>query len=201
MTGASDPRVDAYIDRKAEFARPILIHLRACVRSVYPDVEEVIKWSSPAFLYKGQMLCSMAAFKGHAAFGFWRGAEVTGETEAARTAMGQFGRLTTLADLPDDAVLADFIVRGMALIDAGTTAPRPLKHVKPPAEPPTDLAAAINADPAAQAVFDAFPPGQRREYIDWIIEAKRPETRTRRIAEAVAWIAEGKRRNWRYETR
>ena len=111
MGGTRDDRVDAYIERKAEFARPILTHLRDRVHAACPEVEEAIKWSSPAFLYKGQILCSMAAFKGHAAFGFWRGAEVTGTPEE-RSAMGQFGRIATIADLPDDATLAGFIARG-----------------------------------------------------------------------------------------
>ncbi|SNS43339.1 Uncharacterized conserved protein YdeI, YjbR/CyaY-like superfamily, DUF1801 family [Sphingomonas laterariae] len=198
MGGTRDDRVDAYIERKAEFARPILTHLRDRVHAACPEVEEAIKWSSPAFLYKGQILCSMAAFKGHAAFGFWRGAEVTGTPEE-RSAMGQFGRIATIADLPDDATLAGFITRGMALIDKGTKTPRPLKHARPPAEPPADLIAALAAHPAAQASFDGFPPGQQREYVDWIFEAKRPETRARRLAQAVEWLAEGKRRNWKYE--
>lgn len=199
MGGTRDDRVDAYIERKAEFARPILTHLRDRVHAACPEVEEAIKWSSPAFLYKGQILCSMAAFKGHAAFGFWRGAEVTGTPEE-RSAMGQFGRIATIADLPDDTTLAGFITRGMALIDGGTKAPRPLKHPRPQAEPPADLIAALAAHPAAQASFDGFPPGQQREYVDWVVEAKRPETRARRIAQAVEWLAEGKRRNWKYES-
>ncbi|WP_380879109.1 hypothetical protein ACFB49_20440 [Sphingomonas sp. DBB INV C78] len=193
-----DPRVDAYIERKAAFARPIMAHLRNRVHAACPEAEEAIKWSSPAFMYKGQILCSMAAFKEHAAFGFWRGAEVTGTPEE-KSAMGQFGKIASLADLPDDATLAELIGKAMALIDTGTKSPRVLKHPKPPVEPPEDLVAALAANPAAQTVFDGFAPGQRREYVEWIVEAKRPETRAKRLAQAVEWIAEGKKRNWKYE--
>jgi len=196
-----DPRIDAYIERAALFARPILTRLRAIVRTACPDVEESIKWSSPSFGYRGSILCSMAAFKQHATFGFWQGERVTGDAPSAdeRSAMGQFGRLTSVDDLPDEALLRDMIQKAMALIDSGTKPPRPVKHPKPPAELPDDLAAAIAVVPAAERTFTGFPPGQRREYIEWVTKAKRPETRQRRIAQSVEWLAEGKRRNWKYE--
>ncbi|HYZ47768.1 MAG TPA: YdeI/OmpD-associated family protein [Sphingomonas sp.] len=195
---STDPRIDAYIDCQAPFARPILSHLRAAVHRACPDVAETLRWQMPAFTYKGQILCQMAAFKAHAVFGFWRSREVTGEVES-RSAMGQFGRLTSLADLPDDAALDAMIRKAVALIDSGTKAPRPLKHPKPELALPDDLREALAANPAAQAVYEAFPPGQKREYCDWVAEAKRPETRAKRVAQAVEWMAEGKRRNWQYE--
>ena len=194
-----DPRIDAYIERQADFARPILERLRAAVHAACPECEEGVKWGMPAFLYKGAILCQMAAFKAHATFGFWRGAEVTGGTGKEREAMGSFGRLTSLEDLPDEETLAALVRKAMALADAGPKASPAARRAKPAIELPSDLAEAIAADPAAQAQWEAFPPGGRREYTEWIVEAKRPETRARRVAQAAEWIAEGKRRNWKYE--
>jgi len=194
-----DPRVDAYIAGAQPFARPILDRLRAAVHAACPEAVEALKWSMPAFLYRGQILCNMAAFKEHAVFGFWKGALVTGDTPDQRMAMGQFGRLRSAADLPDHTVLAALIAKAMALTDAGAKVPRPVKHARPPAEAPDDLAAALAANAAAKATFDGFPPGCRREYVEWLTEAKRPETRAKRLAQTVVWLAEGKRRNWKYE--
>ena len=193
-----DPRIDAYIARQGEFARPILEHLRAAVHAACPEAEETLKWSMPHFMYKGQMLAGMAAFKAHATFGFWRAKEVLGETGAERDAMGQFGRLTSLADLPEPAVLDALIRRAMAVTETGRK-PRPKAAPKPAAETPDDLTNALAANPAAATTFEAFPPSCRREYVEWIVEAKRPETRAKRLAQAVEWMAEGKRRNWKYE--
>jgi uncharacterized protein YdeI (YjbR/CyaY-like superfamily) len=195
----TDSRIDAYIARQADFARPILEHLRRAVHSACPQAEETLKWSMPHFLYKGQMLAGMAAFKAHSTFGFWRAREVLGETGAEREAMGQFGRLASVADLPPDEVLHALIRKAMALTDSGT---RPSRGKQAPkAEPgtPPDLAAALDSNPAARTAFDAFPPGARREYSEWVAEAKRAGTRAGRVAQAVEWIAEGKRRNWKYE--
>ncbi len=193
-----DPRVDAYIARKAEFARPILEHLREAVHAACPEAEETLKWSSPAFMYKGQMLAHMAAFKAHAAFGFWRGSLVTGEENERQSAMGQFGRLTSVDDLPKPEALAELIRKAMTLTDAGVKAPRN-KTAKAPAEAPDDLQAALRENASATATFESFSPSCRREYVEWVTEAKRPETRAKRIAQAVEWMAEGKKRNWKYE--
>ncbi|MBA2920979.1 hypothetical protein GON01_03305 [Sphingomonas sp. MAH-20] len=197
--GKTDPRVDAFIESKAVFAQLILRHIRAIVHRACPEVEETLKWSMPSFTYKGQILAGMAAFKEHATFGFWRSKEVTG-TEQAESAMGQFGRLTSIADLPEDTALEAMVRKAAALIDSGTKAPRPLKHPKPPLAIPDDLRAALAANPGAQAAYDGFPPGQQREYLEWVTEARRPETRAKRVARAVEWMAEGKRRNWKYES-
>lgn len=194
-----DSRIDDYIARRAEFARPMLAHLRAKVAEYCPEAEETIKWSAPAWTYRGQLLCSMAAFKQHAAFGFWRGAEVTGGGAGERDAMGQFGRMTGMADLPGDVEIARLLAKAAALIDSGVKAPRLVKHPKPALETPADFRAALDADPAAAKVFEGFPPSYRRDYLEWITEAKRAETRARRIAQAVEWIAEGKGRNWKYQ--
>ncbi|MFN3388378.1 MAG: YdeI/OmpD-associated family protein [Allosphingosinicella sp.] len=191
-----DPRIDAYIDRQADFARPILERLRAAVHAACPDCEETLKWSMPAFLYKGAILATMAGFKRHAAFGFWQGEKVTGAKPAE--GMGSFGRLTGEADLPAPAALQALIEKAVALVDAGAT--RPAKRApRPETGTPPELAAALAASPAARAQYDAFPPGARRDYDEWIAEAKRPETREKRAAQAAEWLAEGKRRNWKYE--
>ena len=195
----TDERIDAYIARQAEFARPILEHLRAAIHSACPEAEETLKWSMPHFLYKGDILAGMAAFKAHATFGFWRAKGVLGETGAERDAMGQFGRLTSIADLPPPDVLADLIRKAMAVAERGEKRPRPVKHPKPELAAPDDLTAALDGNPAARATFDGFPPSCGREYIEWVVEAKRPETRAKRISQAIEWMAEGKRRNWKYE--
>jgi hypothetical protein len=193
-----DPRIDAYIAGKPDFARPILAHLRAAVHRACPEVEEGVRWSMPSFSYRGKILCQMAAFNAHATFGFWQGRAVTGATEQP-SAMGQFGRLTGLDDLPPDAEIDALIYKAMALVDRGASVPRPPKHAKPELTMPDYLAAALRDNPAAQTTYDAFPPSCRRDYVEWVVEAKRPETRAKRVAEAVGWMAEGKRRNWKYE--
>lgn len=192
-----DPRIDAYIANAAEFAQPILQHLRATVHAACPDVEETIKWSMPFFLYQG-MLCNMAAFKAHCAFGFWKGELLLQQTDhRGREAMGQFGRITTVADLPPAAALATYIRQAMALNADGVKAPAKPKVVRA-ATVPDYFAAALARNESAGAHFRAFTPGARREYLDWLEEAKTETTRLRRLAQAIEWIAEGKTRNWKY---
>ena len=193
-----DPRVDAYIARKAEFARPILEHVRERVHAVVPEVEETLKWSAPSFTLDGKILLMMAAFKAHAALNFWRGQELRGE-EANADAMGQFGKLQSVNDLPPDEEL-DALVRQAAELTKTAPAPRKMKHEpKPLAEMHPDFAAALEANRQAKAVLDGFSPSARRDYVDWIAEAKQESTRAKRIATAVEWLAEGKRRHWKYE--
>ena len=194
---STDARIDAYIAGKPEFARPILRHLRAAVHRGCPDVEETLRWSMPSFTYKGQILCQMAAFRAHATFGFWRGKQIADSGDKP-PAMGQFGRITSIADLPRDKELDAMMRKAVTLIDSGEKSPRPVKHARAEIAMPADLAEALARSPAAQATYDAFPPSCRREYLEWVIEAKRPETRAKRVAQAVEWMAEGKRRNWKY---
>lgn len=194
----TDRRIDAYIDRQAEFAKPILEHIRKVVHAACPDCEEGMKWSSPHFLYRGEMLAGMAAFKQHATFGFWKGSLVLGEGEAQVTGMGQFGRLTSVDDLPPRKQLEALVRKAMKLTDEGVKAPRS-KHKKAPFTVPDDLRAAIDRNKAAASTFEGFPPSCRREYVEWVTQAKRDETRQRRIAQAIEWMAEGKKRNWKYE--
>ncbi|MFA5966300.1 MAG: YdeI/OmpD-associated family protein [Sphingomonas sp.] len=193
----TDPRITAYIAGRADFARPILEHLRARLHAVSPDIEETIKWGMPFFLHRGRPLANMAAFKAHASFGFWdRNGKESGP---AGEGMGQFGRLTSLADLPDDAALDAAIREVLALREAGDHPRRAARRARPEAEVPPELAAALAADAVANDTFAAFPPSCRREYCEWIAEARRPQTRDKRVAEAIAWLREGKRRNWKYE--
>ena len=195
----TDPRIEAYIARQGDFARPILEHLRKAVHSACPDCEETLKWSMPTFMYKGEMLGSMAAFKAHATFGFWKGSLVVGDTNEQKSAMGQFGRLESLGDLPSPDVLDQLIRKAMALNEAGIKVKRPVKHPKPELEMPEDLGKALEGNAAARATYDDFPPSAKRDYLEWLIEAKRPETRAKRLAQAVEWMAEGKRRHWKYQ--
>jgi uncharacterized protein YdeI (YjbR/CyaY-like superfamily) len=193
-----DPRIDAYIAKQADFARPILEHLRRVLHQAGPELEETIKWGMPHFTYKGRLFAGIAAFKAHATFGLWNASRAIGETGAEREAMGQFGRLTAVADLPPEAELKEIIRKAAEVADAGP-GPRPKRQPKPEAETPADLASALAANAAARATFDGFPPSCRREYVEWVVGAKRPETRAKRVAQAVEWMAEGKRRNWKYE--
>ena len=195
--GTRDPRIDAYIDRSADFAKPILTHLRGVIHEACPDCEETLKWSMPSFTYKGKILASFAAFKAHATFGYWNDSMLQKE-EKNRSAMGQFGRLTSLADLPDRERLIDLTRQSVALIDSGAK-PQRTTAKKAPFTVPQDMRAAIDGNPAAKACFDGFPPSAQRDYVEWITEAKRDETRGKRLAQAVEWLAEGKRRHWKYE--
>lgn len=192
----TDPRVDAYIARQADFARPILEHLRDILREACPDCEETLKWSMPSFLYKGKILAGFAAFKAHATFGYWNDSMLQQE-EKNRSAMGQFGRLTSIEDLPDRAKLIDLTRQSMALIDSGAKPPRATAK-KAAFTVPQDMRAAIDGNAAAKATFDGFPPSAQREYVEWITEAKTDATRGKRLAQAVEWLAEGKRRHWKY---
>ena len=194
-----DPRIDAYIEGAAPFAQPILSHVRDLVHEACPQVEETIKWGMPTFVHAGGILCGMAAFKQHASFGFWKHALVVGEGEP-RDGMGSYGKMLSLDDFPAKKIVLAHIRKAMKLNEDGVKMPAARKAAsKLPPEMPEDLVAALNKDNAAKATFDAFPPSCRREYIEWIVEAKREETRAKRLAQTVEWLAEGKRRNWKYE--
>ena len=194
-----EPRVDAYIAKAAPFARPILEKVRERVHAAAPEAEEAIKWGAPGFTVDGKILLMMAAFKAHAALNFWRGQEL-GDGSPKAGAMGQFGRLTSLVDLPPDEEL-DQLIREAAALAKTAPAPRKVKHEpKPPAELHPDFAAALDANPKAKQVLDGFSPSARRDYLDWIAEAKQDATRAKRIATAVEWLGEGKKRHWKYES-
>ncbi len=189
-----DSRIDAYIARAQPFARPILEHVRKRVHAVVPDVEEAMKWSHPTYCKGGKIVLGTAAFKEHAAVNFWRGQELG--FEARDGAMGQLGKLTRVAELPDD--LDAMIAKAAEL--SGAPAPRKTKHApKPPPALHPEFATALAKAPKAKATLDAFPPSAQREYLEWISEAKQDATRHKRIADAIEWLSEGKRRNWKYE--
>jgi uncharacterized protein YdeI (YjbR/CyaY-like superfamily) len=194
-----DPRVDAYIAKSADVARPILERVREMVHEACPDVQETIKWGSPFFDYKGQMMCAIAAFKQHCALIFWKASLIDGLQANDASGRGSFGRLTSVKELPSKKVFNGYIKSAMKLNDAGVTVKRPKAGSKPEAKVPKELASALAKNKKATAVFAKFPPGQRREYCEWVSEAKREETRAKRVAQSIEWIAEGKTRNWKYE--
>jgi uncharacterized protein YdeI (YjbR/CyaY-like superfamily) len=203
-----NPKVDAYIAKSAAFAQPVLNHLRGLVHKACPDVVEEMKWSRPFFLHGGVILCNISAFKEHCSFGFW-GAEIGKALKAdgvvQEGGMGSLGRITSVKDLPADKAMLGYIRQAAKLIDEGlgdnriTVARRVVKAPpKAPVETPAEFASALKKNKAAAKVFEAFSPSCKREYVEWIADAKREETRERRIAQAVEWIAEGKQRNWKY---
>ena len=193
-----DARVDAYIARAPAVARAILEHVREHVHAAAPQAEETLKWSAPAFTIDGKILLIMASFKAHAALNFWRGQELRG-SDAARDAMGQFGKLTSVGDLPADAEF-DALIRQAAELAGSAPLPRKTKHApKPAPELHPDFAAALAKAPSAKAALDGFPPSAQRDYFEWIAEAKQDSTRQKRIATAVEWLSEGKRRHWKYQ--
>ena len=193
-----DARIDAYFAKAQPFARPILSHVRERVHVVVPEVEEAIKWGAPAFLVGGKILLVVAAFKHHLALNFWRGQELRGEA-ASDEAMGQFGRISAPGDLPGDDELDRLIAKAAELSRSAPAPRKPKAAPKPAAELHPDFVAALDGDAAAKAQFDAFPPGCRRDYGDWIAEAKRDETRAKRIATTMGNLREGKKLHWKYE--
>lgn len=191
-----DSRVDAYVAKAQPFARPILEHIRDLVHRAVPDIQETMKWSFPHFDYKG-IFCSMAAFKAHCTFGFWNDS-VLAEDQKSRDAMGQFGRITSLKDLPSDRAFVALVKKAAALSDAGVKPKREAKAPKPPMKAPAYMLAAIKKNKKALATFEGFGPSAKREYIEWVTEAKTDATRDKRLETAVQWMSEGKIRNWKY---
>lgn len=196
-----DSRVDAYIGKAAPFARPILTHIRKLVHQGCPEAEETIKWGMPSFDYKGSY-CSMAAFKAHCAFGFWKASlmENAGKMkENQQNSMGHLGRITALGDLPSDKVLLGYIKEAKRLNDEGIKMPPRKKTITKDLEIPESFAKCLSKNKKAKATFEALSPSHKKEYVQWITEAKTEGTRNRRMETAVEWIAEGKGRNWKYE--
>jgi len=207
-TDSFDPRIDLYIAKSRPFAQPILIHLRELVHKACPGVIETIKWSRPFFEYKGVILGNMSAFKEHCSFGFW-GEEISAVLRDARilqpNAMGSLGRITRIEDLPANKQMLSILRKAVAFIDSGQyTSPiaarhRVVKASTPAAEAPPEFTRALKANRKASAAFAAFSPSCKKEYVEWIADAKRAETRDKRIAIAIEWISEGKQRNWKYQ--
>lgn len=199
--GKKYPRVDAYIAKSADFAQPILIHLRELVHKGCPDVEEKMKWSFPHFDYKG-MMCSMASFRQHCAFGFWKASLMSASKtfmQVGETAMGHFGQIKSLDDLPSDKVMIAYIREAAKLNDDGMkVSPKPKSKEKKDLKVPADLEAALKKNRRAKETFDNFSYSNKKEYVEWIAEAKTDETRKKRLATAIEWMSEGKIRNWKY---
>jgi uncharacterized protein YdeI (YjbR/CyaY-like superfamily) len=194
----TDPRVDAYIARAAPFAQPILRHVRALVHRAAPDIEEGIKWGMPSFMLGGKNLAGMAAFKAHCAVTV-HGAGQMCELSGSGQGMGNCGKIAALADLPPDDVLIAALREAAQRIVSGVKAPRAGKAPRVELAMPEDFAAALSADPRAADTFERLSPSQRGDYLEWITGCKRAATRERRIAQAVEWLAEGKKRDWKYK--
>jgi uncharacterized protein YdeI (YjbR/CyaY-like superfamily) len=196
--GTRDPRVDEYIAKAADFARPILNEVRERVHKTCPDVVETIKWRSVSFEHNG-MLCGMASFKEHCAFGFWKHDLVVGSDPKAREAMGSFGRLTKLSELPSKKDFAAYMKKAVQLNVDGVKNVR-AKHPKKKVIMHPELASALAKNKKAKMTFEAFSPSNQREYMEWIADARQDATRKRRLDQAVEWMAAGKKRNWKYES-
>ncbi len=193
--GKRDPRIDAYIARQQDFAKPILMYLRDVIHDGCPEVEEDLKWSNPAFVYRG-LLAGFAGFKEHVGFGFWKHELLLGER--AGDAMGSFGRITSARELPSRRELLALVKRAMKLNETGVTSPRAARKPRAAIPLPAGLKAGLAKNKMAKATYEALSPSQKREYHEWITEARTDATRERRITQAVEWMAEGKPRNWKY---
>jgi uncharacterized protein YdeI (YjbR/CyaY-like superfamily) len=198
-----DERIDQYISKSVDFAQEILIHLRELVHDFCPDVEEGMKWSMPFFMYRGKILCSFASHKHHCSFGFWLHSEMSDFhglfKRSEEGGMGSLGKITSMEDLPKDEKLGAYLVEAMSLIEQGTI-PRELnpKFKKPPAEVPSELMELLEKEPKAKTVFESLPPSHQREYTNWITEAKREETKQRRLQQTIENLREGKSKDWKY---
>ena len=198
---AKDKRIDAYIAKSADFAKPILRHLRTLVHQSCPQVQETVKWSMPHFTHHGN-LCYMAAFKAHCSFGFWKSALVLGPAKGGeeKESAGNFGRITSLADLPSEGVLSEYVKKAAALNEAGIKVPDKLRrNTSKELVVPDYFTAALRKNPKALATFENYSYSHKKEYVQWVSEAKREETRVKRLTQAVEWLAQGKSRNWQYE--
>jgi uncharacterized protein YdeI (YjbR/CyaY-like superfamily) len=195
---AIDRKVDAYIDKAPDYARPILTRVRAWVHEGAPNCEEALKWGNPAFLQNG-ILCGMAAFKEYCVVGFWKSSLIFGDAPSEGGMAGPIGRIHTVKELPPKKEFIGYIKRAVELNLSG------VKVARPPAKPmkalvmPDEFRRAIDKKAKARKAFEAFSPSHQREYIEWITEAKQEATRARRIAQAIEWMSEGKARNWKYQ--
>lgn len=197
-----DPRIDAYIAKAGLFAQPVLIHLRELIHKVCPEAEETIKWSFPHFVYKGEILCSMASFKNHCAFGFYKASLMNDksliENSPNENAAWQLGRLTSLKDLPPDKKLISYIKEAMKLNEEGIRLKQTSSNERKELVVPDYFTNELNKNNKALKVFEEFSYTNKKEYIDWITEAKTETTREKRLMTAIEWISEGKPRNWKY---
>ena len=201
--GKKDKAVDGYIEKSADFARPILLHIQELVHKACPDVEEKMKWSFPHFDYKNEMMCSMASFKQHCAFGFWKASlmkdTVLTENAKSESAMGHMGRITSLKDFPPDKKIIGYIKEAMELTDRGIKLPPKVKSDKQELVVPDYFLQALGKNKKAKATFEGYGYSHKKEYLEWITEAKTESTRNKRLETALEWMAEGKSRHWKYK--
>jgi uncharacterized protein YdeI (YjbR/CyaY-like superfamily) len=198
----TDKRIDAYIEKSADFAKPVMQHLRTLVHKACRDLTETVKWGFPHFEYKG-ILCSMAAFKQHCSFGFWKASLVDDPDgileRVGKTSMGSLGTITSKKDLPADKVIVSYIKAAVKLNDEGINIEKP----KPASSPkelvvPVAFTKALNKNKDARKTYEAFSHTNKKEYVDWVNDAKTEATRDKRISTAIEWMAEGKIRHWKY---
>ncbi len=198
-----DKRIELYIGRSADFAKPILAHILELVHTACPDVEEAMKWSFPCFMYKGSILCSMAAFKHHCAFGFWLESKMKDPNKILsrgkeREGMGHLGKLTSVKDFPSDKIMISYIKEAMALIDKGEKISKAKPAAKTPLKVPAYFKEALSKNSKALDTFENFSPSQKKEYVNWVTEAKTEATKVKRLKTAIQWMSEGKIRHWKY---
>lgn len=197
----TDPRIDAYIGKAEPFAQPILLHIRKLVHKAFPEITETMKWSFPHFEHKG-VVCSMASFKQHCAFSFWKASIMKDPNKILqikdRGAMGHFDRITSIKDLPSDKIMIAYIKEAVALNESGIKLPAKPKSSPKPLEIPDYIIKALKKNAKANKTFEAFPYSHKKEYINWITEAKTDATKEKRIATMLEWLEEGKDRNWKY---
>lgn len=196
-----DERVDAYIEKSAPFAQEILKHIRNVVHQASPLINETIKWGFPHFDYKAT-ICSMAGFKAHCAFGFWKASLMKDPYQLfgdKREAMGHLGRLESLADLPSDKILTEYILEALRIDETGLKVKKIATATKAEIPMPNYFEIALVNNPKAKQQFDNFSPSHRREYLEWVTTAKTEATQLKRMATAIAWLTDGKSLNWKYQ--
>lgn len=196
-----DKRIDAFIAKSGDFAKPVLIHLRALVHEACPDVVETMKWSFPFFDYKGP-LCNMGAFKAHCSFGFWKASllpDPKNVLDKEGGSAGSFGKITSVKDLPSDKILIGFIKAAMKLNEENVKVAKEPKAAAKEIEVPAYITAALKKNKKAFYTFEEFSPSHRKEYVQWITEAKTEETRLKRMDTMMEWLVEGKTRHWKYK--
>jgi uncharacterized protein YdeI (YjbR/CyaY-like superfamily) len=199
----SDKRIELYISKSAEFAQPILWHITELVHKACPDVEETMKWSFPHFMYKDSILCSMASFKQHCAFGFWLGSKMKDphkilNTGQDKTAMGHLGQIRSIKDLPSDKIMLAYIKEAMALIDKAVKLTKAEPAAKKSLKVPSYFTNALKKNKKALNTFESFNYTNKKEYVEWVTEAKTETTRNSRLETAIEWMAQGKIRHWKY---
>jgi uncharacterized protein YdeI (YjbR/CyaY-like superfamily) len=196
-----DKRVDAYIEKSADFAKPILNHLRALIHKASPEINETIKWSFPVFDHKGTV-CHFASFKQHCAFGFWKGSLLPDPENILEdhrdSAMSQFGRITSIKDLPSDEILIQYIRNAVVLNETGVKLLAKKKTTAAEVEVPEYFSGQLSTNPLARSTFENFSNSHKKEYLEWLAEAKTEATRQKRMETAIEWLGEGKSRNWKY---